>query len=557
MSKSEKPAVTLEPGLRIDERYEILGVLGGGAMGAVYDAYHLNLERRVAIKVLHEQRLRDEGMRQRFDREARTLAAVSHPNIVGVTDYGFWEDEPYIVMERLHGRNLQSLLKTEGALSPRRTADFMLQLLGALEHAHERKLVHRDLKPGNVWVEESDAGRERLRLLDFGFAKFVDDRVNVTADGIVMGTPLYMSPEQASAAPADARSDVYSAGALMFHMITGRPPFEGKSARVIRGHLHEEPPSLVVLRPGLHPRWAEIAKRALQKKPSERFQSAAEFARAIVLLPRDAVSGDVPGPPAAPRAGDTVPNLGENAKPKAPARSRGRRLVIAVATLIAIAALGAAAMVVVPPLLATPEPTAEVASDPVEEVAPLPERIERHEATEIEPVSPDLSLPPDPWETLPRSPRRRRRGARCRRRSALAPLRARAAGRSAPAALARARRGRTRVVRGRDRALRALLRERSRGPRRTRDGRRSDRARARRGLVGAGRGARPPRVRASRAAGDRALARRQRRLRRAPRAPPIDRRRTRRSMIAVAWANGPAVGRAIPIAGPRSASPRA
>jgi serine/threonine-protein kinase len=401
-ARKERPVPTLAAGDRIGDRYEILGVLGEGAMGAVYDAYHLNLERGVAIKVLHEQRLRDEAMRQRFDREARTLAAVSHPNIVGITDYGFWKDEPYIVMERLQGRTLHALLKEEGRLAPRRAADFMLQLLGALEHAHERKLVHRDLKPGNVWVERGETGREKLRLLDFGFAKFVDERVNVTADGIVAGTPTYMSPEQASASSVDARSDVYSAGVLLFQMLAGRPPFEGKSAQVVRGHLSEEPPSLIELRPALHPDWANITRRALQKKPRDRFQRAEEFARAIVLLPRDALEArDAQLGPASSHVSIEVDARAFAAE----ARKKRRRNALIAGGAILVAAVVAVPFVL--PLLGSG--SSEVPAEVVErepepaprEAAAEPERLPAEPAPEAReaPAEP----PPNPWETLPRN----------------------------------------------------------------------------------------------------------------------------------------------------------
>jgi serine/threonine-protein kinase len=432
MSVKEDLAATLEPGSRIDDRYEIIGILGQGAMGTVYDAHHLNLERRVAIKVLHEHRLHDEGTRQRFDREARTLAAVSHPNIVGITDYGFWRDEPYIVMERLEGCTLSAVLKAKGPIGPRRTADFMLQLLSALEHAHERKLVHRDLKPGNVWVERGETGRERLRLLDFGIAKFIDDRgTNVTADGVVAGTPTYMSPEQASASHVDARSDVYSAGVVMFQMLAGRPPFQGRAADIIGGHLREDPPSLLELCPGLHPDWASLCGRALEKNPKDRFQRAIEFARAIVLLPREALGAGKDArvgtePPEARRMPDPAMGPREPGAPKdtRPRSTPSKWALVAVVGGAIAAAAGLATLVPAP----DEEPDGE--ASPPDAVARAPGTGTSDERGAIEeaganttntspaglapdtasppPAEPEApltpSLPPDPWQTRPASP---------------------------------------------------------------------------------------------------------------------------------------------------------
>lgn len=354
----EKPTITV--GTIIDDRYEVKAVLGEGGMGAVYEAEHLGLKRPVAVKVLLAQRLTDKSMHQRFEREARTLAAVSHPNIVDVTDFGSWDDMPYLVMEKLEGQNLFEHLRDE-VLSPKRIADIALQLLNALEHAHGEGLVHRDLKPGNVWIEKKESGRLMVRLLDFGFAKFVDGRGHsLTDEGVVLGTPAYMSPEQAGGGTVDARTDIYATGILLFQMLTGTRPFEGKPASVLRDHLRTIPPRVDALIPKLHESWGDIVAKALQKDPADRFQRASELASAIVMLPREAVGDEalhaqhVEGP----SEGNTE-ELGASAlhsldaepapvepvahpeRPPAPKAEGGRGWMLGLVALVAIAVIAA------------------------------------------------------------------------------------------------------------------------------------------------------------------------------------------------------------------------
>ncbi|MBC7174104.1 MAG: serine/threonine protein kinase, partial [Polyangiaceae bacterium] len=219
-----------------------------------------------------------------FEREAHALAAVSHPNIVAVTDYGIHGEFPYLVMERLEGRNLASVLEDRGLLPVEHAATLMRQILAGLGHAHARGLVHRDLKPGNVWVE-SHAEAEHVKLLDFGFAKFVEgeEAAALTAVGMVVGTLSYMSPEQAMGGAIDHRSDIYSAGVLLFEMLTGTRPFDGEPVELLRAHISKAPPTLAEARPGrsFPPALEAIVKRALEKKPDARWQSAVELSKAL------------------------------------------------------------------------------------------------------------------------------------------------------------------------------------------------------------------------------------------------------------------------------------
>ncbi len=281
---TERDPVTLDPGTVIDGRYRLVELIGEGGMGQVFEAEHKDLRRKVAIKMLAAQGRLDEQMVKRFEREAHTLAAVSHPNVVTVTDYGIHEGLPFLVMERLEGKSLAALLEERRALTLEHAGALMRQILAGLGHAHARGLVHRDLKPGNVWVEAHEDG-EHVKLLDFGFAKFVtpEGGTLLTADGIVVGTLAYMSPEQASGGAIDPRSDIYSAGVLLFEMLTGRRPFEGEPIDILRAHLTAEPPSLAAARPGrtFPPEVEAVVRRALEKKPADRFETAPALAKAL------------------------------------------------------------------------------------------------------------------------------------------------------------------------------------------------------------------------------------------------------------------------------------
>lgn len=284
----KNPPRSIAVGTHVDGRYRIIGPLGEGGVGAVYEAEHINLGLRVALKVLHDQGS-DPDMRGRFEREAKGLALLSHPRIVGVTDFGFVDDIPYLVMELLEGESLRANLERQ-LPSVELAIDYTLQILDALEHAHEKGIVHRDLKPPNVWVGGTSSA-PMLKLLDFGFAKFLDGGVNpmLTGEGIVLGTPAYISPEQASAGPADHRSDLYAVAVMFFEMLAGRRPFEGDPIEMLRGHLTKPVPRLAELRRALAGRGAlqTLVDKGLAKAPAERFQSASEFADALRALPAD------------------------------------------------------------------------------------------------------------------------------------------------------------------------------------------------------------------------------------------------------------------------------
>jgi serine/threonine-protein kinase len=273
----------------LDGRYRIEAQLGAGGAGTVYRARHLGLDRAVALKVL---RTRERwGSRKRFEREARALAQLSHEHIVAVSDCGVDGDVPYLVMELLEGESLSARLE-RGALPAERACDLLLQLLEGLAYVHERGLVHRDLKPGNLFLERSAHGRERLKLLDFGLAKLLEQTEDaaVTLSGEVFGTPAYMPPEQITGESIDARSDVYSVGLVAFEMIAGRRAFQGHEAELLRQHLVEPLPRLSQLKPpppaALAAALEPLLQRATEKDKTRRFAHAREMAEALrAVLP--------------------------------------------------------------------------------------------------------------------------------------------------------------------------------------------------------------------------------------------------------------------------------
>jgi serine/threonine-protein kinase len=278
-------------GRTLDGRYSIESQLGVGGVGAVYRATQVMLGRSVAVKLLLDGL--DPSFRARFEREAKALAGLRHPNIVAINDYGVDHDTPYLVMELLEGETLAQRLQ-RGPLEPEHVLELTQQLLRALAFVHEQGLVHRDLKPGNLFLEQLPDGDERLKLLDFGLAKFMGspqsspDEPTVTRAGHVVGTPAYMAPEQIAGDGADARTDTYSVGVLLFQMLTGRVPFVGEPVEQLKAHLVTVAPTLEQVCPGLRPQPAlsEFVARALNKPRDARFQSAADMLEALESVPQ-------------------------------------------------------------------------------------------------------------------------------------------------------------------------------------------------------------------------------------------------------------------------------
>ena len=273
----------------IADRYELEELVGTGGMSSVYRAHDRLLERDVALKVLHDQFTVDGDYVERFRREARSVAQLSHPNIVTVIDRGEQDGRQFIVFEYVDGENLKTLVEREGPLPEREAIELALQIARALGFAHEHGLVHRDVKPQNVLLN-GDAG---AKVTDFGIARSLDVQGGLTQTGTVMGTSDYIAPEQARGRPVDAQSDIYSLGAVLYELLTGEVPFPGDNfVAVAMRHISEPPPSVRERRPELSPRLDAAVRKAMAKDPGERFSSMDAFCAelAACLGPETAMS---------------------------------------------------------------------------------------------------------------------------------------------------------------------------------------------------------------------------------------------------------------------------
>jgi serine/threonine-protein kinase len=267
-------------------RYRLKRRLASGGMGEVWVAYHPSLKRDVAVKILrNEVAMHSENAVPRFEREARATANLQHPNTVRVFDYGATEDGLlYYVMELLEGENVAEHVERVGPLSPSRAIHVIGQAARALSEAHARGIVHRDIKPENLFLTSLGGEHDFVKVLDFGIAKVAEDAEGeMTRTGWMLGTPLYMSPEVVNGKPADARSDVYALGAVLYYMLCGKPPFDSPNpGALVFAQVHRPaiPPSERLGRP-LPADLEALIMRALRKEPAERHASATEFARAL------------------------------------------------------------------------------------------------------------------------------------------------------------------------------------------------------------------------------------------------------------------------------------
>jgi hypothetical protein len=285
--------------------YEILSALGAGGMGEVYRARDPRLGREVAIKVLPSGSAPDSERLRRFEQEARATAALNHPNILAVFDIGSQDNSPYIVSELLDGETLRERLNS-GALPVRKAVEYALQISRGLAAAHDHGIFHRDLKPENIFITRDG----HVKILDFGLAKLTMPEPgssslsaqatldSVTGRGVLLGTLGYMSPEQCRGASVDARSDLFSFGAVLYEMLSGRPAFRGDTtADTISSILKEEPPDLATTGRDVPPMLERIVHHCIEKDPAQRFQSARDIAFALEAL--SSSSSSVAGPAAA------------------------------------------------------------------------------------------------------------------------------------------------------------------------------------------------------------------------------------------------------------------
>lgn len=278
-----------QTGLVFAGKYRIVQKLGSGGMGAVYQAEHMLMGRTVALKLLHSHLSTNDNYLMRFQREARIASKLTHPNAITLYDFGIEKETPFLVLEYVQGRTLKEILSEEGALPLNRIASILGQISGALQDAHTLGIVHRDLKPDNIMITKTRTGEEMVRVLDFGIAKLVgpvghDAGVLATQAGVFVGTPAYMSPEQASEKEVDSRSDIYALGIIIYEMLTGEVPFTSDSpVELLFKHLHTPPKPIreIPQAPGISQELNAVVMKALEKNPDQRYQRVAELVTAF------------------------------------------------------------------------------------------------------------------------------------------------------------------------------------------------------------------------------------------------------------------------------------
>jgi serine/threonine protein kinase len=277
---------------KLSNQYEFISEIGSGGMGVIYKARHIALNQTVAIKMLHNNRM-DEVSVRRFQQEAKAVTALDHPSIVRVRDFGVSDSgQPHMVLDFIEGDTLSKSIQKTAGLSVEESLDIFIQACDALEHAHIRGVLHRDLKPSNIMLVPRISGAPLVKIVDFGIAKInipeiESGVVNLTQTGEVFGSPLYMSPEQASGARLDKRSDIYSFGCVMFETLTGTPPFVGGSSiETIFRQLNDKAPSLKEgsLGRDFPGELESIVAKTLEKKPENRFQSMAELKNQLIAV---------------------------------------------------------------------------------------------------------------------------------------------------------------------------------------------------------------------------------------------------------------------------------
>jgi serine/threonine-protein kinase len=277
-------------------QFKVLERIGAGGMGSVYKAHQPSMDRLVAVKILHSKFTSRKDLASRFRREARAMSHLTHPNTAKVFLFGQLEDNAcYIVMEHLEGRNLGQLVRQDGAMPASRAIAVLIQACGALEEAHQKGIIHRDLKPENIFLCKQGGIDDYVKVLDFGLAKVTEREIApgsliLTQEGMVFGTPEFMSPEQAQGKALDPRSDVYSLAVILYELVTTKLPFEARSPmEFITLHVQATPIPVSERAPELTfpPGFDEVIMKAMAKNPDDRYQSAAEFAGALGALVAD------------------------------------------------------------------------------------------------------------------------------------------------------------------------------------------------------------------------------------------------------------------------------
>lgn len=349
----------------VDGRYKVLRKLGSGGMADVYLCEDVTLGRKVALKVLHGRFAQDREFVERFQREAQAAAGLQHPNVVSIYDRGRYEDTYYMVMEYLEGHTLKGLISSEAPLDPVRALGLAKQILAGLRYAHRDKIIHRDVKPQNVMVDEED----RVKVADFGIARAGGS--DITEAGSIMGTAQYISPEQAQGKTVSQASDIYSVGVVLYEMLTGRVPFDGDSAVAIAlKHVNEQPPSIRECEPDVPEEIEAVVMRALAKDPSQRYPTAESFIRTLDRLEGSLQAGGggqktsawaaVDGQAASAESAAAAPGKGESQEPgedggkalgpeaegdkeEGPGKRRRKKMMIVIGSGLAVVALALAA----------------------------------------------------------------------------------------------------------------------------------------------------------------------------------------------------------------------
>ena len=362
----------LQPG-SVFAGHRIEGLAGRGGMGVVYKATHLALDHVVALKVISPELASDERFRRRFGEESRIAVSIRHPNVVAIHHAGEEDGLLFVTMDLIDGTDLRGLLGAKGPMSPDHAAAVIAEVAAALDAAHARGLVHRDIKPGNILIE-GEGPDERVYLTDFGLARMVEASTGVTATGAFVGTLDYVAPEQIRGERVDARADVYALGCVLFELLTGHPPFAARDDKVAKmyAHLQEEPPRVRLRRPELPGELDLVVARALAKEPEDRFPSAGDFARAVTAAVQGqptveaersvAIGAAAPGPadatttaertrlaataerqadpaPIAPSAAATTPTPTPPRKPRRGALIVSGAVMAAVIAVVAVVAL--------------------------------------------------------------------------------------------------------------------------------------------------------------------------------------------------------------------------
>jgi hypothetical protein len=349
------PAPDALVGKLLDERYEILEVIGGGGVGIVYRARRVKLERIVAVKVLHEALVGDAGFVGRFQREAVAMSRLHHPHCLAVIDFGVYEERPYLVLEYVPGENVRKLVE-RGAFAPARAVHIALQLLETLEYFHAHHVIHRDLKSENVMLVESGDVPDFVKVLDFGMAKILSgpgSDSQLSKIGLVPGTPSAMAPEQIYQLPPDPRIDIYAIGILLYEMIIGRRPFSGADmAATIKMQLSEAPkrPSELLGEGVISPELEQVIMRALEKDRIDRHGTASEMRSALRRTPEARAA-------AAAASRSSITPGAMQAPKRAEPTWQSRKLVLAgVSAALVLGAVAAAALRGPSPTQAPPPP---------------------------------------------------------------------------------------------------------------------------------------------------------------------------------------------------------